>query len=78
MPRQHIFYFHRQTIGAGFFHRLHQRDGHDAFAHIGLRRFARREAARKLFDVILIFARVVRVAAETEKIIILIFERLDD
>jgi hypothetical protein len=26
----------------------------------------------------LIFARVVRVAAETEKIIILIFERLDD
>ena len=67
MPRQHIFDFYRQTDGAGFFHRLHQRDGDDAFAHVGLRRFACRETTSKIFDVILILAGVVRVAAEAKK-----------
>ena len=49
----------------------------DAFAHIGLGCLFIRKAAREVFDVILIFTRVMRMAAETKIISVLILERFD-
>ena len=62
---------------AGFFHGLHQGYGDDAFGDIRLGCFTAREAAGEVFDVILIFAGVVRVAAEAEEIVVLVLKSFD-
>jgi hypothetical protein len=45
--------------GGSFIHGLHQGNGPDSFDHIRSRRPTVRQAARKVFDVVLVFSGVV-------------------
>lgn len=62
---------------AGSLQRSNRRDGDDSFGSVGLRRIAIGETPSKVLDVVLVFACVVRMTAETEGVGILILERLD-
>src|SRR5262245_55973830 len=54
------------------FHRRHHRDRHDPFMNVGLWHFTFLDASREVFDVVLIFTRVVAAAAEAEVVGLLV------
>ena len=74
MPRENFFNSHWLTFGTGFLHRFKQRDGDDAFAGVRLGGFPGGKAARKIFDVILIFASMMAAAFKAEIVILLLLK----
>ena len=78
VPSENGLEFNRLAVFGGFFHCFEQGNGDDAFGHIGPGRLAGFEAARKILDVILVFAGMMTLAFKTKIIILLPLERFDD